>query len=105
MPAGLGCRKRDQTSQTTGGWDTERILAEPDERAISGTESLWHALGGGIVFQRVETDDGFNADFTQAESTVGGSRVQGAGLHPPALAESMQSRMYSTEQHKMKFQV
>ena len=52
----------------------------------------------GIVFQRAETDDGFDAGLTQTEPTAGGSRLQGAGLHPPALAEPMQLRMFSTEQ-------
>ena len=75
-----------------------RFDAQPDERAISGTERLWFALGGGSVLQRVETDDGFDVDFTQAKSTLGRSRLQGAGLYPPPLGETMQSTMFSTEQ-------
>jgi len=47
-----------------------------------------------------ETDDGFDLDRTQTKPTAGRSRFQGAGLHPPALAEPMQSRMFSTEQHR-----
>ena len=76
----------------------EWILAEPDERKVSGTERLWFTLGGGILFQRAETDDGFDPDLPQTEPTAGRSRLQGAGLHPPALAEPMQSWMFSTEQ-------
>ena len=34
---------------------------------------------GGIVFQRVETDEGFNADLAQAELTAGRSRLQSVG--------------------------
>src|SRR5271170_7556517 len=99
----MGRGKRDQTGQATGGWHPQWVLAEPDERAISGTERLWFAVGGGIVFQRVETDDGFDTDLTQTEPTVGGSRLQGAGIHPPALAEPMRSRMFSTEQHEITY--
>ena len=98
MPVGLGRGKRDQTGQTTGGWNAERVLAEPDEREISGTEGLWFAVGGGIVFQRLETDDGFDVDLSQTESTAGRSRLQSAGLHPPPLGEAEWIEMFSTEQ-------
>ena len=56
-------------------------------------------MGGGILFQRFETDDGFDTDLTHTEPTAGRSRLQGAGLHPPALADPLQSRMVSTEQN------
>lgn len=85
MPAGVGRGKCNLTGQTTGGWDAERFLAEPDERALSETERLWHTLGGGIVFQRAEADDGVNTDFAPTEPTAGRSRLQVAGLHFPAL--------------------
>lgn len=85
MPAGVGRGKCNQTGQTTGGWDAERFLALPDERALSETERLWHMPGGGIIFQRAETDDGVNTDFAPTEPTAGRSRLQGAGLHSPAL--------------------
>src|SRR5882724_11006797 len=98
MPVGLGRGKCDQTGQTTGGWDAQRLLAEPDEREISGTERLWGALGGGIVLQRLETDDGFDTNLTQTKPTAGRSRFQSAGLHPPPLGEHTQPTMFSTEQ-------
>jgi hypothetical protein len=83
-------------------WGAESVIKparqRADERAISGTERLWHALGGGILFQRVETDDGFNPDLPQTEPTAGRSRLQGPGLHPPAVAGTMRPTMFSTEQ-------
>jgi len=69
-----------------------------DFARVAGTERLWFTVGGGIVFQRLETDDGFDADLPQTGSTAGRSRLQGAGLHPPPLGEPMRSWMLSTEQ-------
>ena len=99
VPAGLGRGKCDQTGQTTGRWQAQRPLAEPDERVLSGTQRLRSTLGGGVLFQRLETDDGLDANLPKTKPTVGRSRFQSAGLHPPALAEPMQSRMISTEQY------
>ena len=94
-------------------WGAESVIKPARQRAdgtrsgfwrsrmseqLSGTERLWLAVGGGILFQRLETDDGFDVDLPQTESTAGRSRLQSAGLHPPPLGEPMESQMFSTEQ-------
>jgi hypothetical protein len=55
-------------------------------------------VGGGILFQRLETHDGFDHDLAQAQPTPRRSRLQGLGLHPPPLGETLHSDMISTEQ-------
>jgi hypothetical protein len=93
-----GGKHHDQTGPTTGRRDAVRVLAEPDERKLSGTERLRITLGGGVVFSGLKRTTRINADLTQTQSTAGGSRVQSAGLHPPALAKPIEFRMISTEQ-------
>jgi hypothetical protein len=68
-------------------------------------ERLWFTLGGEIVFQRPETDNGFDAYLSQTKPTFGRSRLQSAGLHPATLVEPMQSRMFSTEQNENKSEI
>jgi len=73
-------------------------LTRKGRTTVERVVELAMRLGGGIVLQRVETDDGFDLDLTQAESTARGSFLQGLGLHPAPLANPMQSEMFSAEQ-------
>ena len=54
-------------------------------------------MGGRILFQRLETHDGFDPDLAHARPTAGGSRFQSVGLHPPPLGEPKWTEMFSTE--------
>ncbi len=71
-------------------WGAESVIKPAKQRAdgtrsgfwrsqmsesLSGTERLRSTLGGGSVLQRLETDDGFDADLTQAGPTAGRSRL------------------------------
>jgi hypothetical protein len=51
-----------------------------------------------LFFSGLKRTTRINADLTQTQSAAGGSRVQSAGLHPPALAKPIEFRMISTEQ-------
>ena len=47
-----------QRADGTAQW----VLAQPDERRLPQTQRLWLAMGGGILFQRLETHDGFDVE-------------------------------------------
>jgi hypothetical protein len=49
---------RQRADGTRSGFWRSRMREE-----ISGTKRLWGTLGGGIVLQRIETNDGFDADL------------------------------------------
>ena len=97
-------------------WGVESVIKPAEQRAdgtrsgfwrsrmsedVSETQRLWFAVGGGILLQRLETHDGFDADLAQTQPTAGRSRLQSAGLHPPPLGEPMQSWMVFNPEPKI----
>ncbi len=103
MPVGLGRSSvikpaRQRADGTRSGFWRSRLSEKYLERKGYGTRWAVESFFSGL-----ETDDGFDVDLTQAGPTVGRSRLQGARLHSPPLAQPMQSGMVSTEQHGFSF--